>query len=135
MSEANSSNAMRNNNALIQALMIQIVYQVNTVHWNIYQRHWVDDSSCCEWLHLAPTKIGNLEITIQVSDDGDSWATFSFDGISVQTEICGKRLFHYGVHSPVLSDSEWVVWFNRILDELDRESQKDIGLMMTAARS
>lgn len=117
---------MKNNNHLIEALMIQIIWQARISYWNINQKIWEhreQETDCAEWFYpLEPISIGRFRASILGHSDGDEkWLELSFDGISVQSELSSKRLFHYGVHEPVLTDAQWVDWFNRILAEIRNE--------------
>ncbi len=121
---------MKNNNPLIQALMIQIVWRARTAYWNINQKEWEyqeQGHDCAEWFWpLESISIGGFRVDVVGADNedfggDDKWLVFSFDGISIQSELSSKRLFHYGVHKPVLTDEQWVDWFNRILAEIHKE--------------
>lgn len=112
----------KNNDTLVQALLIQIVFRADTAFWNLNQKRWsaVSECSCVDWHNLPPMRLGGISVTNEeVKESGVLYATISFRNVSVTTEISSKRIFQYGVHEPVLSDAEWVNWFNEVIAELD----------------
>lgn len=113
-----------NNENLIQALMLQILWRTDTVYWNLNQESWGEGNSrcsCAEWHPMPAMQIGAIRVTEEVSEEAMSrWATYWFDGIGVTTETAGKRRYRYGACDPVLTEAQWVDWFNRVMAELDR---------------